>query len=51
MIAKKKTQPKLESRIKQNERLYKKYMMLESELAKAKAKGKVIDVFKLIWIK
>ena len=29
------------------ERLYKKHMMLESELAKAKAKGKVVGVFKI----
>jgi hypothetical protein len=47
MIAKKKTQAKLESYIKKNERLYKKHMMLERELAKAKAKGKVVGVFKI----
>jgi DNA-binding transcriptional regulator GbsR (MarR family) len=48
-----KTQPELESRIEQlesgieqYERLYKKHLMLESELTEAKAKEKVVGVFK-----
>ena len=41
-----KTQVELESRIEQYERLYKKHVMLESELAKAKAKGKFVGVFR-----
>jgi disulfide oxidoreductase YuzD len=35
-------QAELESRIEQHEQLYKEHMMLESELAEAKAKGKVV---------
>jgi hypothetical protein len=31
----------------QYERLYKKHVMLESELAEAKSKGKVVGVFKI----
>lgn len=48
-----KTQAKLESRIEQlksgieqYERLYKKHLMLESELTEAKSKEKAIGVFK-----
>jgi hypothetical protein len=41
-----KTQVELESQIKLYERLYKKHVILESELAEEKAKGKVIRVFK-----
>ncbi|KAL9360973.1 hypothetical protein Peur_049096 [Populus x canadensis] len=42
-----KTQAELESWIDQYERLYKKHVMLENELAEAKAKGKAIGVFKI----
>jgi predicted RNase H-like nuclease (RuvC/YqgF family) len=42
-----KTQVELESRIEQYERLYKKHVMLESELAKGKAKGKFVGVFRI----
>ena len=41
-----KTQVELESWIKLYERLYKKHVILESELAEEKAKRKVIRVFK-----
>jgi hypothetical protein len=41
-----KTQVELESRIKLYKRLYKKHVILESELAEEKVKGKVIRVFK-----
>jgi len=41
-----KTQTELESRIEQYESLYKKYVILESELVEEKAKGKAIKVFK-----
>jgi hypothetical protein len=37
-----KTQTELESRIEKYERLYKKYVMLKSELTRVKAKGKVV---------
>jgi hypothetical protein len=47
LICLKKTQAKLESWIEQYERLYKKHMMLESQLAEAKAKEKVVGVFKI----
>jgi len=43
----KKTQVEINSRIEQYERLYKKHVILESELAKAKAKGKAIGVLKI----
>jgi chromosome segregation ATPase len=39
------TKTELESWIEQYERLYKKHVMLESELANMKAKGKVVGVF------
>jgi hypothetical protein len=45
------TQAKLESQIERYERLYKKHMMLENELAEAKAKGNLSGSTKLIWIK
>ena len=41
------TQAKLESQIERYERLYKKHMMLENELAEAKAKGKLVGVYKI----
>jgi len=41
-----KTQVELESWIKQYKRLYKKHVMLENELTKAKAKRKAVVVFK-----
>jgi predicted RNase H-like nuclease (RuvC/YqgF family) len=42
-----KTQVELDNRIVQYERLYKKHVMLESELAEAKSKVKVVGVFKI----
>jgi len=40
------TQAELKSQIEQYEMLYKKYVMLESELVEAKAKEKAVGVFK-----
>jgi len=40
------TQAELKSQVEQYEMLYKKHVMLESELAEAKAKEKAVEVFK-----
>jgi hypothetical protein len=44
------TQTKLESQIEQYERIYKKHVMLKSELVEEKPKEKLLGSSKLIWI-
>jgi hypothetical protein len=45
------TQTKLESQIEQYERIYKKHVMLKSELVEEKPKEKLLGSSKLIWKK